>query len=254
MDLSERKNQEGELQKNRVGILSHPDSDLDPPEENLLSSLDLILNLEVSPEEIMRRIQGRRIDPITKTIYHIEDNPAPLDIKGLNERLLVVNDEFSDGKTGKNEDFYEKIEEMKEWYLKFVNFNGKNVLQNIGGKGKFEVFEGVEKEVFGLLEKKHEEYEVLLGENENRKEIEVGKGECEEVKKEFEVGNVDLEAAKILWTLWDETQNSYLKEIYKTLRKFKENRYFSRIFYFCDFCDFYDFCDFCDFKIRCFFL
>lgn len=224
MDLEEKKNKEGESQKCRVGILSHPEEDLDPPEENLLSGLDLVLNLEVSSEEILRRIRGRRMDPITKTLYHIEDNPAPLDIKGLNERLIMVNDEFSEGK---NEGFYEKfkegIEEMKGWYRKFVNINGKNVMQNIEGKGKFEVFEGIEKQVFGLLEKKQEEYEVLLGEKEKNIEGISKEGEIEGNDK-FEVGNVDLESAKILWTLWDETQDNYLKEIYKTLRKFKENR------------------------------
>jgi len=38
-------------------------------------------------DEIKRRLKGRKIDPVTKTIYHDEYNPIPTDVKGLNERL-----------------------------------------------------------------------------------------------------------------------------------------------------------------------
>lgn len=48
--------------------------------------------LEVENEECVRRAVGRRIDPTTETIYHLEDNPPPTDVKGLIDRLQEIND------------------------------------------------------------------------------------------------------------------------------------------------------------------
>ena len=88
IDLEERKNQEGEFQKQRVGVLSHPEENTDILEENLLSGLDFILNLSITTEEMTRRIKGRKQDPQTKIIYHVEDNPPPSDVKGLIESRI----------------------------------------------------------------------------------------------------------------------------------------------------------------------
>ena len=53
--------------------------------------LDLVLKVEVENEECVRRAVGRRIDPATETIYHIEDNPPPADVKGLAEKLKPID-------------------------------------------------------------------------------------------------------------------------------------------------------------------
>jgi adenylate kinase len=42
--------------------------------------LDVVLVLEVPDEPIVRRIVGRRTDPVTGTIYHLEFSPPPGDI------------------------------------------------------------------------------------------------------------------------------------------------------------------------------
>lgn len=116
MDLELRKNPDGEFQKQRVGVLSHPSENLDSLEEDLESGLDLLVCLSIEIEEMKRRIQGRRLDPQTKITYHIEDNPPPNDVKGLNERLIDVLDEFSEGKGEKiYEEYAGEIENMKEW-------------------------------------------------------------------------------------------------------------------------------------------
>ena len=115
MDLELRKNPDGEFQKQRVGVLSHPSENLDSLEEDLESGLDLLVCLSIEIEEMKRRIQGRRLDPQTKITYHIEDNPPPNDVKGLNERLIDVLDEFSEGKGEKiYEEYAVEIENMKE--------------------------------------------------------------------------------------------------------------------------------------------
>ncbi len=45
-------------------------------------SLDAVVLIEVPDEEIVNRVVGRRLDPETGQIYHIEFNPPPEDIKG----------------------------------------------------------------------------------------------------------------------------------------------------------------------------
>ena len=37
----------------------------------------MIINVNITSEESIRRAQGRRLDPNTDTIYHIDDNPPP---------------------------------------------------------------------------------------------------------------------------------------------------------------------------------
>lgn len=52
------------------------------------SGLDLVINLSLSSDELNRRFNGIRYDPVTNVIYHIEDNPPNQTDKKLNERLV----------------------------------------------------------------------------------------------------------------------------------------------------------------------
>ena len=56
------------------------------------SGIDVSFWLNVSDEERYRRAEGRRIDPQTEIIYHLEDNPPPTDVKGLIDRLKIIDD------------------------------------------------------------------------------------------------------------------------------------------------------------------
>ena len=60
----------------------------------LESGLDGVVFLETPIEECVRRGQGRKIDPTTGTIYHLEDN-MPEDPK-VKERLQDHKDERSE--------------------------------------------------------------------------------------------------------------------------------------------------------------
>ncbi len=44
------------------------------------ASLDVVLSLRVPEEDIVRRLSGRRSDPTTGAIYHVEFNPPPADV------------------------------------------------------------------------------------------------------------------------------------------------------------------------------
>lgn len=42
--------------------------------------LDAVIALEVEPEAIVKRMSGRRTDPMTGDVYHVRFNPAPAEI------------------------------------------------------------------------------------------------------------------------------------------------------------------------------
>jgi hypothetical protein len=59
------------------------------------SGFDGVLFMQVPDEECQRRAKNRKIDPVTNTIYHMEDDP-PADTKDnakLLERLQVYTNE-----------------------------------------------------------------------------------------------------------------------------------------------------------------
>ncbi|GMF28714.1 unnamed protein product [Phytophthora lilii] len=49
---------------------------------NGLAAPDCVLELEVPDKEVVRRIAGRRVDPVTGKTYHAEFNPPPADVVG----------------------------------------------------------------------------------------------------------------------------------------------------------------------------
>jgi adenylate kinase len=44
--------------------------------------IDAVVNIDVPAEAIVRRMSGRRTDPETGTVYHVEHNPPPAEVAG----------------------------------------------------------------------------------------------------------------------------------------------------------------------------
>jgi adenylate kinase len=55
------------------------------------TSLDAVISLRVPEEDIVRRLSGRRTDPSTGAIYHLEFNPPPEDVPA--DRLVHRDDD-----------------------------------------------------------------------------------------------------------------------------------------------------------------
>ncbi len=53
---------------------------LDKLLEKLGRKLDAVILFDISDQEVIRRLSGRRIDPKTGKVYHIEFNPPPKDV------------------------------------------------------------------------------------------------------------------------------------------------------------------------------
>ena len=56
-----------------------------------ITALDVVAYLEVSEEELVRRLTGRRLDPETDEIYHVEYNMP--DDEAVRERLVQRDDD-----------------------------------------------------------------------------------------------------------------------------------------------------------------
>ena len=85
--------------------------------DNLLKklnrNLDVAVLFEVSDDEVIRRITGRRIDPKTGKVYHIEFNPPPENIEVIQreddkEEVIKKRLEVYHFQTAPLIDYYEK--------------------------------------------------------------------------------------------------------------------------------------------------
>ena len=76
-------------------------------------NLDVVILFDISDEEVIKRITGRRIDSKTGKVYHIEFNPPPEDIEVIQrdddkEEVVKKRLEVYHSQTAPLIDFYEK--------------------------------------------------------------------------------------------------------------------------------------------------
>jgi adenylate kinase len=62
-----------------------PDETISTP----ISAIDLVLTLDISDEEALKRAAGGLLDPITGETYHAEYNPPPNNQSVCNTNLTV---------------------------------------------------------------------------------------------------------------------------------------------------------------------
>ena len=91
------------------------------PKELIQSGIDIVFHLEVPSQECIRRAFGRRIDPETNIIYHLEDNPPITDEGSVCERLKVLDEPFDsqNNLVCRHLAFDNAIQLIKEFYEPF---------------------------------------------------------------------------------------------------------------------------------------
>ena len=75
--------------------------------------LDVVLLIEVPDELIVERITGRRMDPETGDIYHVEFNPAPAEIAG---RLIQRKDDTAEACRARLEKYHSETAPIIPFY------------------------------------------------------------------------------------------------------------------------------------------
>ena len=87
------------------------------------ATMDVVLLIEVPDDMIVERITGRRMDPETGDIYHIEFNPAPPEVAG---RLIQRKDDTAEACRARLEKYHSETAPIVPFYeeqglLKRVN-------------------------------------------------------------------------------------------------------------------------------------
>lgn len=90
-------------------------------------AFNLIFYMEVSNQESLRRAKNRKIDPNTGIIYHLEDNPPPLEDKKLTERLLNYEENLDYDDLQKQNKILESEMLMLEEFYNVFGFQKNNL-------------------------------------------------------------------------------------------------------------------------------
>lgn len=88
--------------------------------------LDAVVLIEVPDELIVDRITGRRMDPETGDIYHIEFSPAPADIQ---DRLVQRKDDTAEAVKARLAKYHEETTPIVPFY------EAQNILKRVDGVG-----------------------------------------------------------------------------------------------------------------------
>lgn len=91
--------------------------------------LDALITLDVPDEVLLERSAGRRIDPVTKQVYHVKFNPPP---KEIENRLKIRDDDQPDRCRRRIATYKENTALIEAVFSdKIVHINGNQPMQNV---------------------------------------------------------------------------------------------------------------------------
>lgn len=84
--------------RQQASLVAPPPADAFPdPDRPLMSGLDAVIVIGMADDTVaIRRAIGRRVDPMTGRIYHLEFDAPPSNCPGLSERLQPMNSDNND--------------------------------------------------------------------------------------------------------------------------------------------------------------
>tara|TARA_X000000368_G_C22983140_1_gene690854 strand:- start:142 stop:765 length:624 start_codon:yes stop_codon:yes gene_type:complete len=91
-----------------------------------------VISIEVPDEEIVGRIVGRRMDPLTGDIYHIDYNPPPAEIK---DRLIQRKDDNEDTVRNRLAAYHQQTSPLSKWYSEqgiLFAVDGNRTIEEVG--------------------------------------------------------------------------------------------------------------------------
>lgn len=113
---------------------------LDTALDNAGAALDCVLLIEVPDDKIVARITGRRMDPETGDIYHVEFSPAPAAIAG---RLIQRKDDTAEACKKRLEKYHSETAPIVPFY------EAKGILKRVDGDAPPD---NVTERIFSVLE------------------------------------------------------------------------------------------------------
>lgn len=88
---NEKTKTQTEIYKEESGLILDKSPKPEPPKRLIQSGIDYFFYINTDPMECARRAYGRKFDPVGKVVYHLQDNPPPID-NYICERLQNVNE------------------------------------------------------------------------------------------------------------------------------------------------------------------
>lgn len=83
---------------------------------------DAFVFLNVPDDVLIKRVVGRRLDPLTKTVYHVEWNPPPTD--EIRQRLVVRSDDTMESMKQRVKQFRANADAVKGSYDRIIEVDG----------------------------------------------------------------------------------------------------------------------------------
>ena len=80
-----------------------------------ITEVSAVISIEVPDDEIVDRIIGRRMDPVTGDIYHVKFNPAPIEI---HDRLVQRKDDTEETVRSRLDAYHKQTKPLGNWYGK----------------------------------------------------------------------------------------------------------------------------------------
>merc|ERR1719331_423727 len=158
---SARPSSEAEVHKAEASLLVPRPYEEPPPFALVPGGYDLHIRLVASNDEIVRRAVGRRLDPLTSLMYHLEDSPPSAKNQVIYERLVPVDDlTNSMGSLTNRMHAFDIAQPEVEGVLSYFGpFKDSPRLRDIDGELTSEqVHDSVEEQVAMLLEKKRTQH------------------------------------------------------------------------------------------------
>tara|TARA_B100001094_G_scaffold287173_1_gene302540 strand:+ start:123 stop:779 length:657 start_codon:yes stop_codon:yes gene_type:complete len=116
-------------------------------ELSLIANVSMVIMIQVPDEDIVERIVGRRMDPETGEIYHINFHPAPAHVES---RLIQRKDDTEDTVRSRLNAYHEQTKPLSEWYGIFSDKTTMSII-TVDGSGTIEqVAKVIESELGGL--------------------------------------------------------------------------------------------------------
>ena len=97
-----------------------------------ITEVSAVISIEVPDDEIVSRIIGRRMDPVTGDIFHVKFNPAP---KEIQDRLVQRKDDTEETGRSRLDAYHKQTKPLGNWYDKrglLIKIDGTGSIQEVG--------------------------------------------------------------------------------------------------------------------------
>ena len=98
----------------------------------IIADVSAVVSIQVPDDSIVRRIVGRRMDPETGEIFHVDFKPAP---KSISNRLIQRKDDNESTVRNRLKAYHEQTSPLASWYENqgiLIKVDGEQTIKQVG--------------------------------------------------------------------------------------------------------------------------